>query len=774
MKRLRIGLSAMLSLLWAGPAVWAQTVVAGEVDAGYQNVNLSANEARFQEYGKVPSGADIPFAGVQVTSDSDTVRFEGRDILQDNQSYQLDYNRAYQMKVSASWDQIPHDYSNVAETLYTQNQKGVLQLPSRVQSTLQPLLGSPVTNTKVANFNNTYGDFMTAAHNADLQTLQTQGGIDMSFRPVKNLRTDLGFSEQQVEGNKPLGASFGFSQALQVPEPIDWKTYNLHAGSQYDTKAVQLGLNYLMSSFNNDIETLSWSNPARATNAGAAGAGGLAGPAQGVMSLAPDNWSHTVTLNGGANLPANTRFTASGTMAYMHQNEALLPFTDNSALAATNPARAPINATSAASLPELSANANVMTWTQDYKVSNRVFKPLSLGLEYRSHQTVDQTDEVAFAGRAIMDSSWETQTGGYVNQGYDLRKDTLTGSADFQALRPLSLGFNYNVEWNHQTNRVVTDSTENGYAVNSDYRPASWTSLRGSYLHAHRVPHSYDYSQYLTPGTTNYSELPGLQQFDIGDRVRDQGKVIWQINPLSAVTIGLNGTLTHDNYQAGGQDLTGATGSANVNYPATLYGLQDNRDSAGGADVGWNASDRLYLDAYYDYEEDNALMRSNEGSGGTITQAAAADWDLRTLDHYHMAGVNATLGGSAARVVTRLGYDVTMSRESDEYLNIGSAVAASAVYANGVAQPVVAGSLISPSETKYMKQDISIRTTIRMTPRASLVLGYLYEKFDVSDWQTQNLYLAGGTAANQYNSFLGANLQNYVAHVGTVLVKYKF
>src|ERR1017187_7179396 len=97
----KVGFRLILSLLMAAPSAWAGTVVAGEVDAGYQNRNVSANESKFEEYGKVPDGAVIPY-----------------------------------VSADASWDQTPHDYSNVGQTLYNQNSPGVLTLPSQVQSNL--------------------------------------------------------------------------------------------------------------------------------------------------------------------------------------------------------------------------------------------------------------------------------------------------------------------------------------------------------------------------------------------------------------------------------------------------------------------------------------------------------------------------------------------------------------------------------------------------------------------------------------------------------------
>jgi MtrB/PioB family decaheme-associated outer membrane protein len=763
----------ILSLLMIGPGAWADTVVSGEVDAGYQYRNVSANEATFDQYGKVAQGAVIPYAAVNVVGASDTVHFEGNNIQQNNQSYDLNYNHNYSLDVDASWDQIPHDYSNVAVTPYTQAAPGVFVLPSQVQSTIQNGIptalphGSKQTlsDVQAQYINNEYSNLATF-QNANLQTQDNKSAVDIGFKPSQNVKADIGVSEDRTVGNKPMGASFGSSQAVQLPEPIDYETYNLHAGTQYNTKDVQAGIKYQLSSFNNNIETLTWDNSKTLTNQAAV-------PAAGQMSLAPNNMSNTVTLNGGANLPLSTRFTASGNMAYLHQNDGLLSWTDNPALVYKNAAGAVI---SQPALPETSANADIMTWTQDYAMTNRSLGPLTLGLRYHSTQTVDHTDEVDFPGYALMDYSWQTQTGGFTNASYDTRKDLITGSVDYDVFQPLSLGFKYNVEWDHQSNRIVTGSTTNGYAVDADYKPAQWTTLRTSYLREHRVPHTFDYSVYLTPGTTNYEELPGLQQFDIGDRLRDQGKVMWQINPGQAVTIGLNGGITHDNYESGGnQDLTGVTGSPTATpLPATLYGLLDNRDSSGGVDVGWNASDRLYFDVSYDYELTQALMRSNEGNGANVTQSGTTDWDVQMRDKYQLAGVHANVGGSADRVTFKLGYDVTMSRGSDDYIDVGSGVVAPATYVNGISVAQPTGSLISPADTKYMKQDISIRSNIKMTDHTSLVVGYLFEKYDVSDWQNQNITPTSGTAAGQYNNLLATNLTNYVAHVVTILVKYKF
>ena len=419
-----------------------------------------------------------------------------------------------------------------------------------------------------------------------------------------------------------------------------------------------------------------------------------------------------------------------------------------------------------------------MTWTQDYALTNRVVKPLSFGVRYHSYQLVNKTADFSSDGIVPLDQAFVKETVG--NSHFEYRTDLIEGSVDYQVFEPLSIGVKYGTEWETRNDREVRDTTEKTLTASSDFKPARWTLLRGSYLHAHRRPQDFDNTTNVNEDTVGVlSELPGLRRFDVADRLRNQGKVLWQLNP-GPFTIGFNGSLTHDNFQPGVGDPTGS--DIGFNLPGTQYGLLENRDAAAGANLSWEASDRLAFDAYYDYEQTKALQRTSQdflagtSSDGIVRQSPLGDWTLKTLDRYHMTGVSALIGGTADRLSFRLAYDVTMSRGANNYINVGSNVFAP--LNNG---STTLGSLVSPPDTKYMKQDVSIKTNVKLSDRVSVVLGYLFEKYDVSDWQNQNIPLVGGgavrstsTGAGLTNIFLGTNLQNYVAHVGSAVVRYKF
>jgi MtrB/PioB family decaheme-associated outer membrane protein len=756
MKSMRSRISLIMAALMLGSTGWSEMSVSGEVVGGQQFTNVSSNEAKFEKYGEVPNGVVIPQVQLDLKTDHDQMSFEGTNVMQNNQSYEASYNHDYKFKVEGAYDQTPHNYSNTGQTLYNQSSPGHFVLPSQIQSNFQAQPGITATN-----FNNQYGSYLTAAHNANLQTMRTDSSINMGFRPSEQVKMNLGFTEDRIEGNKPRGATFGFNQPVQLSVPVEYKTYNMNAGSQYTDKNVQVGFNYLMSAFENDIETLTWANPKRLTDSPSA-------PAQGQMSLAPDNWSHTLTMNAGANLPVKTRFTAEGSFGYMYQNQDLLPYTDNTA--ATSGFG---DLTQTSTLPETSANAKMLTWTQDYALTNRIVKPVTLGVRYHSYQLVNRTSEVTFSAPVNYDTA--ASTGTHTNSRFEFRKDTLEGTVDYQILKSLAAGVSYGTQWDHRIDRETINSVENTLKGTMDFIPLSWASLRGTYIHALRQPKDYENEEFLNATGTAYSELPGLRKYDVSERTRDQGKLLMRFSP-GPVTIGLNGALTHDIFKPGDGELNGTDALPSSTLPATQYGLLDHKDAAAGIDLGWALSEKLYLDTYFNYEENKALQRSNLGSGGTITQAASANWSLQSVDKYQMTGIHANIGAPVERVTYRMGYDVIISRGSNNYIDVGSGVFAPAV--NGV---TTTGSVQSPSDTKYTKQDVTFRANVKVTPKVSVVLGYLFEKYDVSDWQNQNVPLIGGQAATsttspfgQSNNYLGMNLQNYVAHVGSILLKYKF
>ncbi len=110
-------------------------------------------------------------------------------------------------------------------------------------------------------------------------------------------------------------------------------------------------LAYDGSWFTNHVETLIWDNPLRATDLADA-------PAQGRMALWPDSTAHTVSAAGSVALPARSRAFGSVSMGGWFQDQALLPHTINTAIAAIPLAR-----------PTAEAEARILS--MNYRVTSR-------------------------------------------------------------------------------------------------------------------------------------------------------------------------------------------------------------------------------------------------------------------------------------------------------------------------------------------------------------------------------------------------------------------
>ena len=101
---------------------------------------------------------------------------------------------------------------------------------------------------------------------------------------------------RSARGNRAYGGSFGFSNATELPEPIDYDTTGAQLAGEWNTgRPAASSFGYRYSKFENNISTLIWDNPFRITDATdptaytAPGAGSINGSASGFADLAASN-----------------------------------------------------------------------------------------------------------------------------------------------------------------------------------------------------------------------------------------------------------------------------------------------------------------------------------------------------------------------------------------------------------------------------------------------------------------------------------------------------
>jgi hypothetical protein len=131
---------------------------------------------------------------------------------------------------------------------------------------------------------------------------------------------------------------------------------------------------------------------------------------------------------------------------------------------------------------------------------------------------------------------------------------------------------------------------------------------------------------------------------------------------------------------------------------------------------------------------------------------------LRQLDRYHVAGAGLTIKAIRNRVDVKLGYNLVDERGTYNYVYLASANATK----------------ISPIKTDSETHDLSFKADVKLTNSASVSLGYLFERYQVSDWQRELTQIVSGELASENNIMLATYPQDYNAHVGSVVFKYRW
>ena len=218
------------------------------------------------------------------------------------------------------------------------------------------------------------------------------------------LSVNASASHETRSGNRPYGTPLGFSNAIELPEPIHVATTNLDTNIEYRKGWGRVRAGVAASVFENGVQTLVWDNPYRITDSTYAQAYTSGnGTAHGRLALWPSNNFVRFYLDGSVKPLASTRISAAASYGTFHQNERLQPFTINTAIPGSDP-----NAGNALSAPRETARAKAGVTTLDLTVHSRLTRSLSLTAGFRYYDFADRTAELDLpAGYVRLDQVWE-------------------------------------------------------------------------------------------------------------------------------------------------------------------------------------------------------------------------------------------------------------------------------------------------------------------------------------------------------------------------------
>ena len=522
-----------------------------------------SDEGRAQRYRDLRGGGTVEF--LRFSHDSSTRWFsvQADHAGYRDQRYSAAFNDFGKVKGWFQYNSIPLFFTDQAKTLFSAEggvSENILRIPDAIQTGLQ-------------NKTLPYASVDALATPFDLRLKRTVTQFSATYTPTRNLDLTVAFSTSAKDGNQPWAGTFGFSDAVELPAPVQTRTTDLDSGLEWTNSHGSARVGYYGSFFRNEFTTLVWDNPLRITDSP------TLGPLQGREALWPDSNLNTGNISGALNLPARSHATAYLSIGQWTQDNPLIPFTVNSAL--------PI-----IPLDRQTSDAQARVTSMNYTFSSRPTDTLWISARYKSYDFDNRTPVLHVTNTV----SYDTTVAAFAEGGtspFSLNRKTFDAAASFTPLRYSAFGVGYTREQIDQTFRTFDTTTENTVRVTYDVSGISWLMARAVYEHAKRVGTGFD-----EQSLDDIGEQVSLRQFDISDRTANRFSFVAQVIPVSSFSV--NGSAT-----VGDEDR-----------PGTTFGLRsnDSRSYSIGADYVPRAS--VSVGAEYTWEKYTSLQASRQANPG--------------------------------------------------------------------------------------------------------------------------------------------------------------
>jgi MtrB/PioB family decaheme-associated outer membrane protein len=737
MKRLLTTVFA-LSLAASGPALFAAPqdqakeapiVITGRVVLGIEGVDAHKPSSKFFEYRDVPNDFLFNRFDLSLTQGQRYLTFSGDRIRQSDARYTVSAGDYGRFRADFTWDKIPHRFSSSARTLYVENEPGVFTISDEIRTLVENAVGNGGFNAaaNIGAGRSLLSSFLDGVHGIDLGLQRNKAVLDLAYTPSVPWSLSLYASRERRTGNREAGASFGFNFANEIPSPVDFTTTDLDARAEYARGWGTLQAGYAVSLFDNEIESMIWDSPLRATDQtyetpfGAYINGN--GSARGQMALEPSSTAHRLYFKGLVKLARYTRLYGTFSYGFFSQNAQLLPFTINSALVA--------DYAGALSPPRPTARAKADVASFDLTFSSRIVRSLDAKAGVRYYSFDDRTESLDLPGTAFIGQTWDATPVSI--EPYSFMRWKAFGDLTWRFMKNASLNAGYSFDRIERTEGQEIEgsgedtSHENSFYVSLDVNPVDWLMLRARYLHGLRR---------WALDATDVIYIPdfAFKRYYEADRNRDSLTGLVGLSLVRNLDLELSCSVGLDK------------------YPTADYGLTKSDFTSYGADLTYAFSKAASAFAFYEHEFYRGDQLDRASPGDVFSTDPAYDWGARLEDHVDTVGV-----GFAKRLIQdRLNLNVTYSL---------SRVRGTSFLTTPADSPTPATNFTSGLDNTRI-QILRGQVTWRLHGNLSVAGCYWFEKWDLSDIVRNDgavdLVVAGS------GMFLGAIQPGYLYHVGSV------
>jgi len=293
-----------------------------KLEFGAASLGGDDQAAKFREYKDLSSGAYPNNFAVMIERPRNAFHFDavGGGIARTDQYYGVDAGKYNTWRVRGSFSETPHVFTSSYASLWSGVGTSTLTLTGLVPG------GTTNANTTQAAMR----PAILSTSDGDLSLTREKSRARVDFTLPANWKAYGAYTHERREGSRPFGAVFGGGGGggnLEVPEAIDYKTQDALAGLQFAGTETNVNVQASVSSFHNDIDTLTFENPLFITTNTIAGVPSTTFT-RGQFDLYPNNSAYNVRGEIARKLPRFFKSRATGVFAVgrTRQNDALIPY----------------------------------------------------------------------------------------------------------------------------------------------------------------------------------------------------------------------------------------------------------------------------------------------------------------------------------------------------------------------------------------------------------------------------------------------------------------
>jgi MtrB/PioB family decaheme-associated outer membrane protein len=691
----------------------------GILEIGARGLAGDRNSSKFDEYRDLSPGFFVQRFETRLEhlfQSNYFFNFQTRKSLDNDQSFRASFGNYGKFHFDVKWDATPHDFTNAASTLYTQSSPGVFTFPSALRTSLQ---SNPAGLASILN----------GATAMDVSLKRRLGSGTFEYTPAAAWGLMLQYSREAEDGYRPFGTALnGMNNALEMTEPVNYRTQQLKAGVEYGGSRGGFQASFTRSDFSNQVGELVWDNPFRTTDASGNGA-------RGRIDLYPDNSSQGMVFAGAFNLSDSTRLMGSVSPEWMHQNDALLPFTINSAV------------TGIAPLPATSLNGSKQRLAMNYTVASHPLAALSLTAHYRSYDYQNNTPSLLFPSYVQTDSSLSTLTRRSLPYAFNRQNAGL--DATWLLHKGETLTFGYEFENLDRQHRDVAVSREHTGSVTLDLNPKKWVLLRASYRHSERTPSNYVANEEINPLGEGPNAIPmpdGWRKFDEAARTRNRADGLIELDATDRLSFTASYGMTQDRYHD------------------SQYGLLGYRTMDSTLDASYQLHPNISLFGEYAYERYKSDQRSRQYS--TTVNTTNNDWESYLRDGIHTVGTGISFSGFRKKASLDTFYSLSMAKGQINTRVLGNPLLPTFQITTAQDYP----------ETINRIHALTGAVRYQLSSHVYSRIEYRYERYDRVDFQVAGMspYMVPMDSRTNTSIFLGADVPGYQVHIVSVSLEYRF